>query len=301
MRNNKQKQINKNIEIVRKNLLIFAFFHFILEFISQNKNTAIPVFINYLISKAIIVSKIKSKKINNLVGYTWFISIIVFIIRTIIGILLYLIISTSTNTESNKTKNISNNVDNSKYLLNLTQENKSKLLSDYINHGIKYSSKNNSKAFGLNIEIKYPKNWTSEEGLRPHIVQKFTSKEGYCDLLIQKAPYSLSYDDWLKVTQDTDEIKKNFSTIKPNDLKITPTQYSGAPGDLLEYSTQMEQADTTIFLNGVAHILFYKDKAILLQCITVGNTKEISQKNMNIYYPIFRAMGNSVTIIRNKI
>ena len=64
------------------------------------------------------------------------------------------------------------------------------ILTDYIENGIKYFSKKHSKSFDLNIEIKYPKDWKSSEGLRPHVVQKFVSKEkgSVCVLLIDEPP-----------------------------------------------------------------------------------------------------------------
>lgn len=176
------------------------------------------------------------------------------------------------------------------------------IVLNYANNGIKYFSNNHPKSYNLNIEIKYPNNWVAQEGLRPHIVQKFISEEGKsnCVLLIQKLPQSLSYNDWLETTKDINGIKEVlFAEINADEMKITPTHYSGIPGDLIELTSKVSQAGFTVYMSSVQHILFYEDKMIALQCYTGGETKQISQKNMNILYPLFRAMGNDI-ILHNK-
>lgn len=173
------------------------------------------------------------------------------------------------------------------------------ILSDYNSNGVRYFSKGHVKSFDLNVEIKYPNNWTAKEGLRPHIVQKFVSKDGVgnCVLLIQKLPEAYSSNDWFDATKDIDGIKEAFfSNIKANDLKIIPTQYSGVPGNLIEFNSKMSQAGLTMFMNSVQHNLYYKDNMISLQCYIGGQTKQISQKNMDILYPLFRAMGNDIIL-----
>lgn len=178
------------------------------------------------------------------------------------------------------------------------------IVSNYINNGVKYFSKGHSKSYDLNIEIKYPSNWMAKEGLRPHIVQKFISENGdgssNCILIVQELPESYSYNDWLEMSKDINGLKETFfADINVNNIKITPTHYSGVPGDLIEYNTKMSQAGLTMFMNTVQHMFFYQNKMIALQCFTGGTTHQISQQNMNILYPLFRAMGNDI-ILHNK-
>lgn len=61
-------------------------------------------------------------------------------------------------------------------------------------------------------------------------------------------------------------------------MKIIPTQYSGVPGNLIEFNSKMSQAGLTMFMNSVQHNLYYKDNMISLQCYIGGQTKQISQK-----------------------
>lgn len=134
------------------------------------------------------------------------------------------------------------------------------ILSNYIDNGVKYFSKGHPKSFDLNIEIKYPNNWTAQEGLRPHIVQKFVSENGKgtetCVLLIQKLSMFLSNNKWVEASKDINGIKEAFfSNINTNDLKITSTQYSGVAGNFIESNFKMSQAGLTMFMNSVQHIL----------------------------------------------
>ena len=176
------------------------------------------------------------------------------------------------------------------------------IVSNYTNNGVKYFSKGHSKSFDLNIEVKYPSDWVAKEGLRPHIVQKFVSDKGdsNCVLIVQELPESYSYNDWLEATKDINGIKEAFfGDVNANNMKIIPTHYNGVPGDLIEYNTKMSQTGLTMFMNTVQHIFFYQNKMVALQCFTGGATQQISQQNMNILYPLFRAMGNDI-ILHNK-
>lgn len=175
-------------------------------------------------------------------------------------------------------------------------------LSNYLNNSKRYSSKGHPKAYDLNIEILYPSLWIAEEGKRPHIVQKFTDIYGNgCFLGIQELPETHSPTFWLERTKNTDIIKQQIlaDIANANDLKVTPTKYSGVPGDLIEFNYQSSQAGVSVFSNTILHILFYKNKRITLDCSTTGFSKEATQLLMDIYYPTFRAIGNDI-ILQNK-
>lgn len=81
-----------NRQIVIWNLVAFAVIQFILEVVmSANSpvktNVGAPVIIQYIISWWIIKSKINEKDKKDLIKYTWIVSICVFVVRVILGVI----------------------------------------------------------------------------------------------------------------------------------------------------------------------------------------------------------------------
>lgn len=170
-------------------------------------------------------------------------------------------------------------------------------LSDYVQNGLKYFSKDHPKSQGLNIEIKYPKNWKKEEGNRPHIVQKFTNKFRVCMLHVQDFPFSLSAKKWKEIAADKDMIKESFfDVIKVSDLKISSTEYSMIPGNLIEFNMFQSQAGIGMHMYALWHSMYYKNTMISLQCMASHPDKETAKQIYDESYPIFRLMGNDIIL-----
>lgn len=171
---------------------------------------------------------------------------------------------------------------------------------DYINSSLKYFSKDHPKSLGLNIEIKYPRNWEKEEGNRPNIVQKFSNKFRVCVLEVQKLPVSLSQNKWAEISSDTNLIKESFfEELNANDLKILSTKYSGIPGNLVEYHALQSHAGLTLYMYSLLNNFYYKDKMISLQCGVAYPDKETAKQIYDESYPLFRLMGNDI-ILHNR-
>lgn len=98
---NKKIMIEKNIKVANKHLIIFGVLYAIIEsvlyaFNPVGSNTVgITVLFQYLVSKVIIVNKIKKEKTDNVVSYTWKISLFVLLIRWLLGIIIGIIIATN--------------------------------------------------------------------------------------------------------------------------------------------------------------------------------------------------------------
>lgn len=84
----------KNKQIVFWNLATFAVIHLILEVALTSgtgirTNPAYPVVMQYIISYWIIKSKIDKKDKSDLIKYTWLVSISVFAVRVILGLIVF--------------------------------------------------------------------------------------------------------------------------------------------------------------------------------------------------------------------
>ena len=90
-----------NRQIVKWNLIIFACIHFVVEFVlsvdsgNVHHNVAAPVVFQYLISWWIIKGKIEQKSKEELIRYTWLVSICVLTVRIILGIVLFALMLSS--------------------------------------------------------------------------------------------------------------------------------------------------------------------------------------------------------------
>lgn len=174
------------------------------------------------------------------------------------------------------------------------------VLNDYLNNKASFSSEGHPKAFGLNVEIEYPKNWIAKEGKRAHVTQKFieNNNKANCMLLIKKSPLMLSRDEWNILTYDVESIKEGlieeYNEIE--NIKIIPTKYENQPGNLIEYSMNMSRAGYTIFANCVQHVFYYRDNIIGLHCFAYGKNREEVSNNTKIFNPLFKAMGNDIIL-----
>ena len=144
----------------------------------------------------------------------------------------------------------------------------------YTDNGKKFFSKDHPKAFGYNVEIKYPNTWKATEGVRPHAVQNFKSG-GVCVFMINKGPYSLSPEEWESFVKENDW-RDYMASMSSDDgrvienINITPTKYDGNPGIIAEFSTKMKRAGFDLYAQNVWHMFFYKDSMFGLLCVTGG-------------------------------
>lgn len=174
------------------------------------------------------------------------------------------------------------------------------VINDYISNGKKYISTNHPKSLGINLEIKYPSDWVAEEGNRPHIVQKFIDKKQNrtCLIFIQQVlEKPLTKNEWEIASKEHESMKQALKEeLNAKDIKITSTHYSGVPGNLIEFSSKMEQAGEVLYGNMMYHTLYFQDKTIALQCMTGDMSENISKKIMNNSYNLFRLMGNDIIL-----
>lgn len=146
-----------------------------------------------------------------------------------------------------------------------------------------FSTAGHQKSNGLNIEIYYPANWTHEEGIRPHIVQKFTDKnDNDCMLIVNDTGKTLSVKQWgnefkYMTVADYREI------LKDGDVKsVKETQYEGLPGAVVEYELSQERAGIRLYITGLMHIFGYKNSLVLLQCASADLTKQGARKKFDV-------------------
>lgn len=169
---------------------------------------------------------------------------------------------------------------------------------------IRYSIKSHPKSEGLDISIEYPQSWRSEEGIRPHIVQKFTgnSTAGIslsCILLVRKLPTWASI--FLKGEIAENMLSEGLQDMLPTNAQFidgSQTKIDGEPGAWVKYYYETESAGIRAGIHCLQYVLFFRGKMFITQCFVGGiaEDKELLQDAFNSYLPVFQMMGGSIVI-----
>jgi len=171
-------------------------------------------------------------------------------------------------------------------------------------HQSEFNLKQHMKGHGLDIALRYPASWRAEEGLRPHIVQKFVGDSvagpfvscmvGVMSLSAPEAKFlqrSLAKADlsgWLK------EIVPQTASI----VDAASTKIDGEPGVWVKFTDAGERAG----FHGIAYCLeyafCYRDRMVSIACSVAGSVAErrIVGDAFTSYLPVFQKIGNSIII-----
>jgi hypothetical protein len=134
----------------------------------------------------------------------------------------------------------------------------------------RFSTKNHSKANGIEMQIDYPSNWTQREGYRPHIVQHFSFSQP--DYFLQLV---LTFSDIVsnENCQTSSELAKSYiskemvlGTLKEQNAKLvdyTSTKIENIPAALYKYQVQGERAGRKLSL--YVYCLQFLHNRILVQ------------------------------------
>ena len=166
-----------------------------------------------------------------------------------------------------------------------------------------YNLKSHPKAQGLNITVEYPKSWRAEEGVRPHIVQKFTGDEvggvsPSCMVLVLKAQEE---DLFLEEDDSEEEVKEALRNMLPENAVYIDggkTKIDGEPCGWMKYYLEAERAGIQAGMCTLQYILFCGDKILVIQCsvFALANEKELVEDAFLSYLPVFQMIGNSIVI-----
>lgn len=167
-----------------------------------------------------------------------------------------------------------------------------------------YSIKSHPKSESLDISIEYPQSWKREEGIRPHIVQKFTGKVAggisvSCMLIIQKLPAWAGV--FLKGEIAVEMLSEGLQEMLPPNAQFidgSTTKIDGEPGAWVKYYYEAERAGMRFGTYCLQYVLFYKGRMFIVECFVGGVTedKELLQDAFNSYLSVFQMIGNSIVI-----
>ncbi len=166
-----------------------------------------------------------------------------------------------------------------------------------------FSTKDHPKSYGVNLTMVKPKGWTAEEGDGPHIVQKFTVKQGgnYTSYMIQmnEIPTFVSKREAKEIFSgkdgygiDLDEWTNNLFPGMDNVVIISTSDdvVGNYPARRVEYKYTATRQGLTITLYGVAWMIFYEDVYITLY----GGANTDDPKEMKMFGNLFNLITTNV-------
>jgi hypothetical protein len=167
-----------------------------------------------------------------------------------------------------------------------------------------YRTAGHKKAQGLDVSLKYPSSWRSEEGIRPHIVQKFTGKSvsgitPSCMIIVQELPAWASLLMQGEVLDDV--LSEDMKDMVPSGADVLDsglTKVGGESGAWLKYYYAQEQAGMKLEMYFLQYILFYRGKMIAIQCSVggVADQRELLEDAFLSHLPLFQSIGNSIVL-----
>ncbi|MDD4107057.1 MAG: hypothetical protein PHX84_03925 [Candidatus Shapirobacteria bacterium] len=169
----------------------------------------------------------------------------------------------------------------------------------------KYSTNGVGKAKGVAFTIETPKTWIGEGGDRPNVVRKFVSENGRgleaLVILIKDIP---SFSVGEKITKEDvlemlnpidlkDFLPKGSAYIKSGKLTI-----ENLPGFWVQFNLSREILKSTVGMETIAYVIFYKNKVITIQgsVTTSVNEKTIGREGFKKYAKLFDLMANSLVL-----
>lgn len=189
------------------------------------------------------------------------------------------------------------------FYLTLTTNAKSQQLSSKVSDFkyLKFVSKHEVKAKGLDFSIEYPEGWINKDGDRPNIVQKFLcpieNNLVGCMVTIVKSDIEFDIDEikGYNLTDYKSFIESRNLTSLEKGLKI-----DGIYTDMVFGYHKVERLNFKCNVAALTYYLFYKNYIITIEfsASSVPDCSESEALRIFKYYePVFFRMANSFVLL----
>ena len=184
---------------------------------------------------------------------------------------------------------------------------------------IKYSSKGNPYAQGLNIKLEYPNNWHIENIDREdktdnsyRIIDVFVAnsdEQVACMLSVIKQPKSYSYDEWKRLINDKELMNNEFTkllfhneneygikSLPSKNIVLLQDEINGLPTVIANYTGNLKYNTYIAYQEGIYYILNYKNISINFNCHALSDDENQTKVLLDKYYPIVSSIANSISL-----
>lgn len=164
----------------------------------------------------------------------------------------------------------------------------------------KFISNGSGKAKGIKFSIKVPKSWKAQEANRPNIVQKFTANNGYMidgksfissDIMVKNIPDGFTAKDF-----NQDVINEICQEIPDGALlrSCEPITLEDSHGVMQRMKTTLKRLNFKSDMEMVQYMVFFKDKAIVIQGIVGTYNNQLSEKELLKFYDEYQSVFNYI-------
>lgn len=165
-----------------------------------------------------------------------------------------------------------------------------------------YRTKGHKKSLGIDFQITVPESWLRDEGIRPHIIQKFTSENGRGMETVMLIAEKIPKEDFILLEKDIKELltEEGMVMFLPegcNYISIKEITIDGYKGGILEYEMITERQGIEVKILATNYITIIGRTIIHIQCMT-GDIDDDKSANleMNKFTYLFKLIGNSIEI-----
>ena len=142
-----------------------------------------------------------------------------------------------------------------------------------------YSTENNPKSCGLDVVVKYPEFYKSLEGDRPHVVRKFSYKDGDISNLMMIVIRDIDKNEFKEISNYSSSeliklIKSFFEGSNININDIYNTEIEGERSVILDGDMEARRINLTMYSELIHSIIFYDNRLIDLQCSSSSVIKD---------------------------
>ena len=165
-----------------------------------------------------------------------------------------------------------------------------------------YLTEGHKKALGVNFSLSYPSSWEAEEGIRPHIVQKFTGQTlgsispGFLIIIQDMETWEMALLEKEDLVDMLYEATDEMIPDGASNISKGKTQIDGEPAVWIKYYIQQERSGLKMGMFMFQYVSVFKGKMVLLQGSVGGPIDDylVLEDSFNSYLPVFQGISNSL-------
>jgi len=161
-----------------------------------------------------------------------------------------------------------------------------------------FSTKNNSKSEGINLEMPYPCEWQIDNGQNQNVLQKFrkilTDGSALEELLvISNIGRSLSNEE-INILLSEKILNEGMDPSKDRSISFEKIEIDGNPSAKIVYETKLNNLGNEIFSKVAQTCIYHNQCLIRIQQGTFSQTKEKSESLYNDFDNFFTKLTTSI-------
>ncbi len=175
------------------------------------------------------------------------------------------------------------------------------------NKSYEFTTRGHEKSLGVSLRVSVPEGWEMEEGQRPHIVQRFTSKSydsklAMCVINIDRVPaiVSILSDEDIAEVMFSDEAVSESLPQGSQIVSAKSTKYDGQPGLFIVYTYSAQRAGFDVKGYTAEHRFIYHKRYVSVSCSYSGTDESFDvpgiEKELQAFQLLSQMIANSIVI-----